>query len=400
MRRFEALDSWRGLCAILVVVFHLDQGVNWSLRGASAIDNFDLFVDFFFVLSGFVIASAYERRLSEGYGVTPFVLRRFGRIYPLHLATLGAMIIFAFWRVLFPLSEFNPRAAFDGDIFDFTAIFTNLFLVHGIGFENHFTWNFPSWSISAEFYTYVLFALIWSLFVNTARVIVVALALLCPALMFFAPMLPLIPGDVLSVMTLVRSVAGFAAGVLVYRLHQRFAATPRLRPGWKSGLVAELGAVAACALFIGWSEAPIWMAPFVFAFVVFVFAFEAGALSRLLRTPPFLQLGAFSYSIYLVHVVALFYLGWVVAALEAQFGWGVTSPAPDGPGRLWGAAPWIGNLIMFGVLAVVVAMSALTYKFIEKPGRDWGREASNRWRAGGWAGVFASKNVATRRALD
>lgn len=380
MQRYRALDSWRGLCALLVVVFHLNQAVNWSLLDAPAIRNFDLFVDFFFVLSGFVIATAYEDRLKQGYGIVPYMLRRFGRLYPLHLAMLAAMLVFAFTRV--PLSEFSLRAVFDGGIFDFSAIFTNLLLLHGIGAENHLTWNYPSWSISAEFYTYLIFALIWALMAKRALAIAVALAIVCPVLIVA------FPEPSLSVMTLARCVFGFAAGVLVQHLHRRIGPAPRALNDAPAATTAELCAVGLCAAFIGFSDGQIWLAPFVFAAVVFVFGFEAGWLSRLLRTPPFLALGDYSYSIYMTHAVLIFF-GWrAVAVMEERLGWHVSSSPAGDERQLWGSSPLAGDAVMLGMLALVIAVSALTYAAIEKPGREWGRVASQRWRRGGFAEVL------------
>jgi peptidoglycan/LPS O-acetylase OafA/YrhL len=64
--RFEALDGWRGICACLVVLFHFhgySPIYSWGL-----IRNSYLFVDFFFVLSGFVIAWNYATRLDSWHG--------------------------------------------------------------------------------------------------------------------------------------------------------------------------------------------------------------------------------------------------------------------------------------------------------------------------------------------
>ncbi len=58
--RFEALDGWRGICACLVVLFHF-HGYS-PLNTSGLIRNSYLFVDFFFVLSGFVIACNYSTR--------------------------------------------------------------------------------------------------------------------------------------------------------------------------------------------------------------------------------------------------------------------------------------------------------------------------------------------------
>ena len=55
-RRFVAIDSLRGICAIIVAVYHFSS--NSILAALPFIKNGFLFVDFFFVLSGFVIASS------------------------------------------------------------------------------------------------------------------------------------------------------------------------------------------------------------------------------------------------------------------------------------------------------------------------------------------------------
>src|SRR5258708_14456580 len=62
--RFRALDSWRGICALLVAAHHLEARgfIYWQ----PLVRNAWLFVDFFFVLSGFVIAHAYGANLSHG----------------------------------------------------------------------------------------------------------------------------------------------------------------------------------------------------------------------------------------------------------------------------------------------------------------------------------------------
>ena len=85
-RRYEALDSWRGLCACMVALFHFN--VFSHIQHAGIVRNAYLFVDFFFVLSGFVIAANYQARLMDGFGAGRFLFLRLGRIYPLHLVTM------------------------------------------------------------------------------------------------------------------------------------------------------------------------------------------------------------------------------------------------------------------------------------------------------------------------
>jgi peptidoglycan/LPS O-acetylase OafA/YrhL len=68
--RFVALDSWRGLCALLVAVYNARSSSSSFLTHAS------LFVDFFFVLSGFVITHAYMTKLETRLDMYSFVLRQ------------------------------------------------------------------------------------------------------------------------------------------------------------------------------------------------------------------------------------------------------------------------------------------------------------------------------------
>jgi peptidoglycan/LPS O-acetylase OafA/YrhL len=56
--RYVVLDSWRGICAILVALFHIP--LQWHFQGASFVRGSWLFVDFFFVLSGFALAAAFR----------------------------------------------------------------------------------------------------------------------------------------------------------------------------------------------------------------------------------------------------------------------------------------------------------------------------------------------------
>lgn len=74
----------------MIVLFHLrSTGI---VTNAALVQHGWMFVDFFFVLSGFVIGCGYLERLGSGYSVRRFMLLRLGRIYPLHLAVLLALL--------------------------------------------------------------------------------------------------------------------------------------------------------------------------------------------------------------------------------------------------------------------------------------------------------------------
>ncbi|MBX9883444.1 MAG: acyltransferase [Novosphingobium sp.] len=83
--RYRLLDEMRGIAALAVLVFHI------GTRGGGPliVPNGFLAVDFFFMLSGFVIAEAYEARLARGLSFADFALRRLVRMAP--VAMLGAL---------------------------------------------------------------------------------------------------------------------------------------------------------------------------------------------------------------------------------------------------------------------------------------------------------------------
>ena len=98
--RFETLDSWRGICALLVALFHF-PAAGWLEKNGFINGSF-LFVDFFFVLSGFVIAHAYADRLKDGVSLKRFMVTRFGRLFPLHAFMLAAFVVFEGLRMALP----------------------------------------------------------------------------------------------------------------------------------------------------------------------------------------------------------------------------------------------------------------------------------------------------------
>jgi peptidoglycan/LPS O-acetylase OafA/YrhL len=89
--RYASLDAMRGLAAFAVVVYHLDRPYAPSAYVA---------VDFFFVLSGFVIARAYGEKLASGMSVLAFMKARYLRLYPLFLlgSLFGLVQLLAHWR--------------------------------------------------------------------------------------------------------------------------------------------------------------------------------------------------------------------------------------------------------------------------------------------------------------
>lgn len=99
--RYEILDGLRGVAALLVIVFHLFE--TYSQGPAYQIINHGyLAVDFFFVLSGFVIGYAYDERWDR-MSVWSFFKRRLARLHPMVIVgTLIGASLFFFAGTAFP----------------------------------------------------------------------------------------------------------------------------------------------------------------------------------------------------------------------------------------------------------------------------------------------------------
>lgn len=87
--RFHTLDALRGIAAIAVMLFHAKALAPLPLPSGF------LAADLFFILSGFVLANAYDDRLRAGLGFRPFIRARLERIYPVFW--LGAVTGLLLW---------------------------------------------------------------------------------------------------------------------------------------------------------------------------------------------------------------------------------------------------------------------------------------------------------------
>lgn len=333
--RFVALDAWRGLAALAVALYRLEA--DGHFYALSFVRNSWLFVDFFFVLSGFVIAFAYLDRIDDVRSTARFTLRRFGRLWPLHIAMLLAFVGLEASHAL------RGEEAFQGAKAGWT-ILPELALAHGLGFTVT-DWNSPSWSISTEFWTYLIFA---ALVLGFRRHMAIAATVVVVASM--AALVSLSPTgmDVTFDYGMLRCIAGFFTGVFVLLVWRSI----RSRVALPAPTAMEAGAVAVACLFVAVAERS-WLsfaAPFVFAPVVLIFAYQKGAISRLLVTRPMQAIGEWSYAIYMTaYFVALFFN----LKLVPRF--------PDAPMDLVAAA----------YLAAVLVASWLAYRLIETPTRLW-----------------------------
>lgn len=358
-QRFEVLDSLRGVCAILVVLYHYPNASH--LTSSQFIRGGYLFVDFFFVLSGFVIAYSYANRINDRDSLFTFMVRRFFRLWPLHLFIVALYFVIEL--------AMRPSGADLGATSGRTVpdLWRSLTLTNGFGMDHYSRWNVPSWSISAEWWTYVVFAIMAlalprRLWAGLLAMVAIALAVL------------LVTHNSMRItfdMGLVRCFVGFGAGALLAvqwpRVAPRLEAIGARRLGW-----AELALVLTIVVFVGSARLSPWsfLAPLLFTVTVAVFAMEAGPVSLLMRSPLFVRAGLLSYSIYMVHQ---FVMGRVRNVTELGSKLGATVDTSNA---------WQMDLLTMFMVVMVWLAAALTYRFVERPGQAAGTAVLARWKRG------------------
>lgn len=365
--RFEALDGWRGICALLVVLFHAP--VAGIVHETAFFRHGYLFVDFFFVLSGFVIAHAFYDRLRGEQNFGRFFGLRLFRVYPLHLFMLALFVAF---ECLMLMTK-GPSEAFVGGN-SVVALAHNLLMSHSLGTVDTLGWNYPSWSISAELLAYGLFAL---LVIRAPRAM---LPLMTVTIVAGLVVIALVEGTMDTTVRFgwLRCLAGFSLGA-VLRLVIWPRAGGRVAVGGTAWTLAELACVLLVAVFVselGGSVLSV-AAPLVFAFAIYVFGHEGGALSRLLKAGPIAFLGAISYSVYMTHAFIISRAENVATVLGDRTGWPIFSAAADGK-RLMGSTEWQSLTALAIILAGTIVMSAITWRLIERPGMAYGQKRLSR----------------------
>jgi peptidoglycan/LPS O-acetylase OafA/YrhL len=339
--RLGTLDAMRGVAAVLVMFWHFATFMP-TLAGSG-----QLAVDFFFVLSGFVISRAYGARLASGLGFWGFMCERVIRLYPLFVLGLSLALVKEFGDILF------GRA----------AALTPLMLLRTVGLEaamlpayvpgqpELFPLNGPSWSLFFEMAINIIFALA-ALQVTVRRLLIVIVV------MGTAVAAAAISAGSLNVgwswssawAGVARVGFSFPLGVLVHRLGWVRSRGPS---PWFAVPVGLL--VAALALPVASAWRPAFDAGFVL--ILSPLLLIAGgsydpprALQQLCA-----KLGELSYPLYATHFPLIFVFGFVATRLGI--------PAPG----------WIAALaIALPILALVLS------RIYDAPVRAW---LSRRWIA-------------------
>jgi len=308
--RFEVLDIFRGIFSSLVVLFHMSAFSDTPIINNQFIYNCDLFVDFFFVLSGFVIAYSYQS-ISTGAELNRFYKKRFFRLYPLHLIVLLAFVAIELSKHF--AAGYVQVNKIDNASNNWNTFFSNIFLLNSVKLPDihDVSWNIASWSISAEMIAYLVFGLTM-LLISKAGLTKGKLFVYAFVVFIGVALLHIFTGSFGLLFTFdygfLRGITGFFVGVICFTAFNAYKTPVRtLGNGLFSALevlMLTLTIALVCYGDIFKNYGFIYLAAF-FA-TILVFAFQKGWLSAQLKKSKFLhKTGQYSYSIYMIHTLIL-----------------------------------------------------------------------------------------------
>jgi len=356
MLEIRPLTALRGVFACWVMLLHIfntglgdPAGTPWIVREGY------LAVDFFFFLSGFILAGTYGARMSAGLSgpaYLRFAARRWGRLFPMHAAVILAIVlahpVYAPMRVVEELS------------------LTQRWVIWPPG-DNDWI-NMPSWSISTEWAASLLFPIfVWAALRGSRRRAAVTGAIAIFFLVYAAANHEWnlnIWRSTVTILPMLRCFGDFALGVLGYRYRDA------IDPLKSDRVLALIGAVLLLALVLRLND--LALVAIMFPLVLGI-AGNRGFVARALSVAPLHWLGTISYSIYLIHFPLILLLR-----------------------SLWGGPTTVAGALAFGITtgALAIGLAAMTYRWIEVPGRRWVKRRAEALIGADPAGDGATKGVA------
>lgn len=340
------LEALRGVAACLIILFH--SPFHYREKPFGFVSNSYLFVDFFFILSGFVMALSYSSRINEGMPFKSYLILRLGRIYPLHIFMLIVWLAY----ILFKQTLFGMGFG-ETDLFEENHIgsfMSQIFLVNSVGIYNYSSWNSVAWSIGAEFFAYMFFYFASLTFDKNKTLLVPVIISAMAYGMIVSLNRPSL--DISYDYGFLRCLGAFYLGVFT----NRFTRFSEIQKCFERHILEfEVVCISAIVLFVSYAEQYFFMTGFVIiAFVLCIYIFSAansGLFGKMLLSRPLQVVGQRSYSIYMAHPLIVVTIGDIF-----QY---ILKYKMDSP---WGAQSFVMNLF---IVAATIGISKYTYSYIE-----------------------------------
>lgn len=344
----------RGVGAICVVQLHSWYWTAPAWPRSWLFEDFVMWPDYFFLLSGFILMHVYSKNLLAGENsLYNFFVARIARIYPLHVFVLLALIALETVKwVAFHLHLGPNEHIFTGATSP-KYIITNLLMVHAWGVQQMNSWNVSSWSISAEFACYLLFPVFIRYQLVQRKAIAFLLVLASAAgLIWIQTRYPTF--DTTYDFGVLRAFGSFTIGCVLYQYRQALLGCLAFIPP----TLLQGGVIAAVIWAYTAHILPVFYIP-LWILLIASLTHENTPIAKAMSWGPLVQLGEMSYSIYMVHILILDLL--LLAKMVD----------PDLLQTFISLPP---VLILIVIEGAVFLLSVMTYRYIENPGRAYIRK--------------------------
>ncbi|WP_181566301.1 acyltransferase family protein [Helicobacter monodelphidis] len=344
---FIVLDSFRGIAALCVVLFHIH--FNATMSEWKFFEHSFYFVDFFFILSGFVITYAYDR---ENFSFKNFLYRRSLRILPLYLFMFVLFLAFECSKAIAYQYGFIQSVPFVGANAT-SEILPHLFLLQSwLSFANPLSFNSVAWSLSVEYYLYIFFGISIFLFFKI-RLLIFSVLFLVSSLEFTFLTTAVLEG-----------IYYFSAGIFCCYLY-RFLYSIQIQnifSFWVYSLMESL--ILVIVYFVIVMDYREWSVV-AFSFLILIFVFSKGIFHYFFKNKLFVFIGNISYSIYMTHTLVWMCIVIICVRVARYFGVEILQIQEDyqmiDTGLVW--LNWVLVLLSLGA---IIICSSLTYRYIEK----------------------------------
>ena len=297
--RLPALTSVRFLLALGVVLFHYQ--LNIVPEGGLClplIERARLAVDFFFILSGFVLAHVYGRQVRNGtYNHKRFLIARLARIYPAHFAMMVLMAII----ILIAIALDQPFVA---ESYSMPGFVSALTLTHAwLPATVPNEWNGPSWSLSAEWAAYLAFPIFAFIGLKAGRrpwaVILLSVVLFVVLDALYRGIFKEQLTHAELVLGVLRIIPEFLFGIGLYQLGSG------LRCSRRAAALAAIGSVVGLLCLMAVSADERLIVATSGAVILSLALWDREEADSIFNHPLLLEAGEASYALYLVHLPLL-----------------------------------------------------------------------------------------------
>lgn len=302
----NSLTSFRFIAALMVFIFHMGILSNYQLGAAG--------IQFFFVLSGFILAYNYHSKFInlDFINIKQFYKARFAKIYPVHFLTFLISVPLV-------ILSFNPTDLY---FIKFTFMsLINLFLVQSFipNQGTYFNFNGVSWTLSVEAFFYLSFPFLMWLF----KKVRLDYHLFKTSLIFFLVWIILFglnknvnEGNhfdiwllhIFPISRLFEFSVGMLLGLIFVKKINKPAVNQALFSIWELfSILLFIGAfLYSISMDVGTIRGVYYLP--VWCLLIIIFAYQAGIISKLLSNKYLVFLGESSFSFYMIHQLVIRYV--------------------------------------------------------------------------------------------